>query len=149
MAVIYEIPFLGDAEVAHRHVEFLRREELRQLLVRPAVEFSLVPFTVGVFGGIEAALGMGHVAQDIAENVAHHFGVPRVAADEVGIQIELRELRVVVEHFLEVRHEPVRVHGVTREAAAELIVDAARRHLVASMQNHPRGFVVVETFRVA
>ena len=60
----------------------------------------------------------------------------RVAADEIGVEIKLHQLRVVVEHFFEMRHEPFGIHGVTRETAAELIMDAARRHLLAGVQNH-------------
>ena len=43
------------------------------------------------------------------------------------------------------RHEPVRVHGVTRETAAELIVKPARRHAIASMHDHRSRFVIAET----
>ena len=38
---------------------------------------------------------------------------------------QLEELRVVVEHFLEMRHQPALVDRVAREAAAEMIVNAA------------------------
>ena len=39
--------------------------------------------------------------------------------------MQVDEQRVVVEHLLEVRHEPALVDRVAREAAAEVIVDAA------------------------
>src|SRR5688500_14961002 len=38
---------------------------------------------------------------------------------------QFQELRVVVEHLLEVRHEPALVDRIPRKAAAEVIVDAA------------------------
>ena len=38
---------------------------------------------------------------------------------------QLQELRIVVEHLLEMRHQPALVDRVAREAAAEMIVDAA------------------------
>jgi hypothetical protein len=44
------------------------------------------------------------------------------------VQVGAREQRVVVEHLLEVGDEPLRVDGVTREAAADLVVDAAGCH---------------------
>ena len=62
---------------------------------------------------------------------------------------ELRELRLVVEHFLEMRHVPEFVDGVAMKAAAEMIVHAARRHLVQREERHAeRGFAVaaVATF---
>ena len=52
MTVIHEIPFLRDAEVPHRHVEFLRRQQLRQLLVGPAIEFSLMALALSLKGQI-------------------------------------------------------------------------------------------------
>ena len=67
----------------------------------------------------------------------------------MGVEVELRELRLVVEHFLEVRHEPFGIHRVTREPAAQLVVNAAGGHAVAGVQHHARGFVIVKTFRAA
>ena len=53
------------------------------------------------------------------------------------MQVHARELGVVVEHLLEVRHEPALVGGVSVEAAAELVADAAIRHLVECEADHP------------
>ena len=39
-----------------------------------------------------------------------------------------QELGVVVEHLLEVRHEPLVVDGVARDAATGLVEDAAAHH---------------------
>ena len=39
------------------------------------------------------------------------------------------DLRIVIEHFLKMRHEPLHVRRIARIAAAEMIVDAAFRHL--------------------
>ena len=47
------------------------------------------------------------------------------------------------------RHEPSGIHGVARETAAELIVNSASIHAVASVQDHLRGRVVVKAFRIA
>src|ERR1700679_440756 len=41
---------------------------------------------------------------------------------------QFKDLRVVVEHLLEMRHEPYRVGGVARVAAAEMVVYAAGVH---------------------
>ena len=38
---------------------------------------------------------------------------------------QFEQLRIVVEHLLEMRHQPALVDRVAREAAAEMIVDAA------------------------
>ena len=51
-------------------------------------------------------------------------------------EVRAREQRVVVEHLLEVRHEPDRVDRVAVEAAAELVVDAAVGHAPQRAQRH-------------
>ena len=60
------------------------------------------------------------------------------------LQIELGELGVVVEHFFEMGHEPFGVHGVAGEAAAELVMDAARRHAFAGVEDAGHGLGILE-----
>ena len=59
-----------------------------------------------------------------------------VAGCLVGLEIEANEERVVVEHLLEVRHQPVRIDRVAVEAATDLVVDAARRHAPERRRHH-------------
>ena len=48
------------------------------------------------------------------------------------------DLRLVVEHLLEVGHEPFRVHRVAVEAAAHMVVDAAPCHAAQRLRDHAR-----------
>ena len=57
-------------------------------------------------------------------------GSARSPVDRPGVEVHARELGVVVEHLLEVRHQPVGVGRVAMEAAAELVVDPAVGHRV-------------------
>ena len=59
--------------------------------------------------------------------------VPR---DLVGFQVGHGELRLVVEHLFEVRDVPARIGGVAVEAAAEVVVDAARGHVSQGDEIH-------------
>ena len=52
------------------------------------------------------------------------------------MQIDAGELSVVVEHLLEVRHEPVRVSGVAVEATAELVVYSPVGHRIEGVSDH-------------
>ena len=104
MAVVLEVAFLRDAVMADDDGGFLGVENFVQLGFGPAIEFAFVPFAIGILGRIPAAIGVGHVTYQIAHHVAHHSGVALFAADEVGIEVEVDELGVVVEHFLEMRH---------------------------------------------
>src|SRR5206468_2280791 len=62
-----------------------------------------------------------------------------IAEGEPAVEVERGELTVVVEHLLEVRHEPVRVHGVAVEATADLVVDPAARHHRQRRVDHLAG----------
>ena len=77
MTVVNKVSFLGNSEMARRNVEFFRRKQFRQFFVRPAIELALVPFAVGILGGIEPAVRMRHVAEDVIKNVAGGGGVIR------------------------------------------------------------------------
>src|SRR6185437_3489068 len=46
------------------------------------------------------------------------------------------EQGVVVEHLLEMWHEPLLIYGIARESAADLIVDPAARHLHERRRRH-------------
>ena len=51
-----------------------------------------------------------------------------------------QQLRVVVEHLLEVRNDPALVDAIAMEAAGELVIDAAARHL---FERHGEGLTGV------
>ena len=53
-----------------------------------------------------------------------------------GFQVLGHPKCVVVEHLLEVGHEPTRIDGVAVESSPELVVDAASRHLFESQERH-------------
>ncbi len=123
-----EVPAAGDAPVRLRDRRILARQraELRE---RPHIELAFMPFAVGVERGVPAADRIGHLVAQPMERLlgdATRFGVAGRLPEMHG---EPREQRVVVEHLLEVRHEPDGVDGVAVEAARELVVDAAARHL--------------------
>ena len=92
---------------------------------------------VGVLGGEEPAGGrVGEVALHVGEDVARRVGKLFVTRDLVGFQVGDGELRLVVEHLLEVRDVPARVGRVAVKAAAQMIVDAARRHVTQRGEVH-------------
>ena len=123
---------------AQRHDARVRLAEQRlDLALRPDVERALGGVrarlarrlgrdAVGVLGRIEAAAGVGQVAIDVVERVVGDRGVEArsPAACDASRQRE-HELRLVVEHLLEVRHAPARVDRVAMEAAADVIAHAA------------------------
>ena len=103
--------------------------------------------TIGILRGIKAPIGMPHVPQHIIEDVAGGFRVARVATDQVSVEIQLGQLRIVVQHLLEVGHQPLRIDRVPRKPAAQVIVDAPGRHPLTGVQHHLDGVLVLKTFR--
>ena len=79
-------------------------------------------------GGVEAAGRVGHLAQQIVERLLAHAAAFGIAERQPGVEVERGQLGVVVQHLLEVRHQPVRVDRIAREAAAELVVHPPARH---------------------
>ena len=50
---------------------------------------------------------MRHVAQDIMNDVPRRRRVTRLAAHQIGVEIQIHQLRVVIQHLLEMRHQPL------------------------------------------
>ena len=149
IAVILKIAMLSQAVVALGQHELRLCEQGLQLCLRPAVEFTLLALAVGILGGVEAAVLVSHVAEDVAQDVVCDVGVFFVAADEMGVEVEVQQLGIIVEHLLEMRHKPLGINGVPCEAAADLVVHAAGRHLVAGVKHHVDGVLVAGAMRVA
>ncbi len=58
---------------------------------------------------------------------------------DAGPEVEPRQLCIVVEHLLEVGHEPVGIDAVAGEASSDLVVDAAGGHLLEGLGEHRLG----------
>src|SRR5258708_23752439 len=84
-----------------------------EVVAGPDVILSFVTFAVGIERGIETAVRRSHLAayplDRIVDDVAHLFVVSRLPE----MRSESHEQRVVVEHLLEVRHQPLGVHRIT------------------------------------
>ena len=109
-----------------------RPQELggRVLLGRPGVCEPLDAVGVRVLRRREAAARQTQLAEHVLERPLCHLSVSLLAGEEPGVEVRRGEQRVVVEHLLEVRHEPLRVDGVAVEAAADEVVHPAGRHPV-------------------
>ena len=109
-------------------------EDFVDLRFVPDVELALDALAVGVERAGEGApagdglRGGQHLAQQPGDDLADALLIERLAAflPDQGQQIEQRG--IVVEHLLEMRHQPFGIGGVAGEAAAQMIVDAALAH---------------------
>ena len=91
---------------------------------------------VGVLGRVEPAFRAGQLAADILQRVVGHLREEAITGRLRGLEIRQHELRLVVEHLLEVRHPPVAVHRVAMEPAADMVAHAAERHRAQREQHH-------------
>ena len=101
-----------------------------ELLRRPRERQPLDAVGVGVLRRREAAALERELAEHVRDGVLDHAPVALVAGEHPRVQVRGDEQRVVVEHLLEVRDEPLRVDGVAVEAAADEVVHPAGRHPV-------------------
>ena len=123
--VAFPVAGFGDVVGLAEDLRLGVAQHLDDLAPGPDVELAFLAFGVGIErGGETAALG-DHLAQHPLRGLVDAARVELVAALAVDLAHQVDEQRVVVEHLLEVRHQPVRVDRVAREAAAEMIVDAA------------------------
>ena len=67
---------------------------------------------------------------EVAEGLRRDPPVSLIPRHLPGARVQLGQLRVVVEHLLEVRHQPGRVRRVPGEAAPEVVVDPPGGHPV-------------------
>src|SRR6185437_1164690 len=68
--------------------------------------------------------------QAVLDRLLGDLAIAVLARKQPGMQVGRHEQRVVVEHLLEVRDEPLLVDRVAVEAAADEVVHAARAHAV-------------------
>ena len=60
-----------------------------------------------------------------------------------GVHIRAGELRLIVEHLLEVRDVPEGVHRVAVEAAADVVMHSARGHFPEGEQGHRPRLIAI------
>ena len=96
----------------------------------PSVEFAFLAFAVGVETAGETAARRTHLARDPLDRLGHAQAIQfaTLVLPDLGQQFD--QLGVVVEHFFKMRHEPSIVGRIAREAAAQMVVDAALRNMV-------------------
>ena len=117
-------------------------EQVAQLGWSPDVKLAFFAFGICILGRVEATGRVGHIPQDVADNLLDDVLEERITGGLIAHQVGPRELRVVVQHLLEMWHEPFRIGAVARETTAQVIVDTAARHTVQGAHDDiPRGFV--------
>src|SRR5262249_31652785 len=100
----------------------------------PNKKLPLPACPVGVLAGEKTTGGICRFAFYILKRLDGNAREKIVVGYLIEVEIDADELGVVIQHFLEMRHEPDRIDGVAMKAAAELIEDASFSHF-------PSGFI--------
>ena len=107
----------------------------------PGVEQPLVAVPVGarrvrVLGAGDAAARLPQVTQHVLDGLGDDLAPAWLLQRRRRVGVHPHEQRLVVEHLLEVRHEPLPVDGVAGEPAADVVVHPAGRHRVEGDGDH-------------
>ena len=129
--VVVHVAQLADVPVKSRKIQFVGLEHGAGFVQGPGkVVAVVVEIDVGILRGVKAAaIAIGHHGIQPGNDLLR--GLAKVFADEAlkSMHVIAQQLGVVVEHLFEVRHHPALVDAIAVEAAGELVVDAAARHL--------------------
>lgn len=82
-------------------------QQLPQFIALPDIEFSLLFLAVGIERGKKCPIGSAYFMHEPIDCMHDDFPVLRDLCDFQGIRVEIRQLFIVLQHFLEVRDFPV------------------------------------------
>ena len=99
-----EVAVQSDPVEVHEQPSVFLAERLPYLLRPPNEEFPLFALAVCVLRAIEPAFRRCHLARGIVQRFLHDLPMRLIPSDLVGMKIQSRQQRVVVQHLLEVGH---------------------------------------------
>ncbi len=129
----------GDPEQRGRPRPVVGAQHLGQLRRGPHRVAPLLALAVRVERRGEAALRGAQVGDQEVAGLLRDPPPERMAGGPPPMEVRPGEQRVVVQHLLEVRDDPVGVDGVPGEAAGQLVVDPAARHRLEGPLGHREG----------
>jgi hypothetical protein len=103
---LFEIAFVSNPVELEEQVRLAAIQQSANLIGAPNEEPALFSLTIGILGGIKGALWRGHLPLNISQSLARHTLEQRVACGLPGVQIKPGKQGVIVEHLLEMGHQP-------------------------------------------
>ncbi len=116
-------------------------ERSDELIWRPYVERAFHAVAVGIERRGEAAFGRPQLGDHPVAGLLSDPTCERVSGSPPQMRVDPGQQRVVVEHLLEMRDHPIRVHAVAGEPADQLVVDAAAGHGLGRCLGHHQGLL--------
>ena len=87
-----------------------------------------MPLTVGILCSKERTVRMREFTANVLQRLFHDLTKPILFGKTPSIEVDPHQLRIVVEHLLEVGNQPLAIHRVAVEPAAEMIVNPSGCH---------------------
>ena len=145
ITVIDEITGGRKAEPVPGNHELRVAQESLQFLLGPAPVLAFLSLALGILRAEESALLVSKLLQHVVRDC--HRGLPElhIIRDLPGLDVNIQQLSLIVEHLLKMRHQPYRIHGITMKATTNLIMDSALHHLAARLHREvPSGTLAAQ-----
>ncbi len=107
---------------------FLAADGFTQLRRGPEIGQALLAVDIRVQAGDKPAAGEPHLTDEEVQRLRTHDALVFAAGQQAGVQVGQGKLGVVIQHFLEMGHQPFAVGGVAVETAPDHIIHAAAGH---------------------
>src|SRR5215467_15571287 len=120
-----EVSEIADIVDASENLTRFVAENFIDFLGGPDEEFAFFSFAISVLGCIKSTLAVKHLPKQIIGGFLGHIFEQLVPCDTIKLGVDTQELSVVIQHLLEMGHQPFLVDGITMEAATQVIVDAS------------------------
>ena len=125
----FEIATGFNVVIAREIFAIFNAERFDYVFKGPDVELAFFAFRIGIERSRKSPLTRRHLALQPGNGFTRALRKEQCAAALPGKCQQFQQLRVVVEHFLEMWDQPFLVHRIAREAATEMIVNPALAHL--------------------
>src|SRR5450759_553946 len=116
-------------------------ERTFNLVLAPKVKLALLTLAVGIYCRIERALRRSHLPSDKRKDFVCDSCVPVFPSSLKRLDISDPQERLVVQHLLEMGHQPLRVGRIAVEAKSYLLINAAQPHRLKRSFCHLKRFL--------
>jgi hypothetical protein len=130
-----KVPPLRYAIEVHKALSTLSSEEIANLLRGPHVELSFPSYLSGILRRVKSPLRGPHLGEKILKGPSGHRSIPLIPCLKKPLHINRNEQRVVIEHLLEMRNQPLRIDRIAVETSPQLVKDPSTRHRIKGGHN--------------
>ena len=117
-------------------IGLFRFQNLPNFILAPEVKFAFFSLTVGILGRIKSPFRRRQVPDHILKDLPRRLCIKIISGGLKSLRISDGQQGLVVEHFLKMRHQPVRIGAVAVETEPQMVIKAAPAHRLESFFHH-------------